>query len=79
MKTIFTMLFALSFTYGFAQNNKGHNEGPYSTNQGTDYNWSWKQHSPMSPPPPPDPVPIDGGLGLLLAAGVGYGLRKMKK
>ncbi len=24
-------------------------------------------------------VPIDGGLSLLVAAGVGYGVRKMKK
>lgn len=33
--------------------------------------------TPFSPPPPP--VPIDGGVGLLLAAGVGYGLREMRK
>jgi hypothetical protein len=26
-----------------------------------------------------DDVPIDGGLSLLVAAGVGYGVRKMKK
>jgi len=26
-----------------------------------------------------DDVPIDGGLSLLVAAGVGYGIKKMKK
>ena len=34
-------------------------------------------------PPPidpnnPDPIPVDGGASLLLAAGVGYGIKKMK-
>lgn len=32
---------------------------------------------PSTPPPPP--VPIDGGVGILLAAGIGYGLRAMRK
>ncbi len=27
---------------------------------------------------PADDVPIDGGLSLLVAAGVGYGIRKVK-
>ena len=27
-------------------------------------------------PPPSGAVPVDGGLGLLLAAGVGYGVKK---
>ena len=31
------------------------------------------------PPPPPNPVPIDGGVGFLLAAGVGYGIKRMRK
>ena len=35
----------------------------------------------QGPPPPDDPndvlVPIDGGLSLLLAAGVGYGAKKL--
>lgn len=32
------------------------------------------------PPPPPDPIdtPIDGGIGLLVAAGVGYGIKKVR-
>ena len=38
------------------------------------------------PPPPPDPVdntsttdiPFDGGLSILLAAGVGYGVKKIR-
>ena len=30
------------------------------------------------PPPPPDPtIPIDGGITLLLAAGIGYGVKKI--
>ena len=33
------------------------------------------------PPPPPDPeaIPIDGGLGFLLAAGMAYGAKKLRK
>ena len=27
----------------------------------------------------PDPLPLDGGLSLLVAAGVGYGAKKMKE
>ena len=32
------------------------------------------------PPPPPDVVdtPIDGGISLLVAAGVGYGIKKVR-
>ena len=34
------------------------------------------------PPPPPPPqdteVPFDGGLSILLAAGVGYGVKKFR-
>jgi hypothetical protein len=30
-------------------------------------------------PTPPAPIPIDGGVSLLLAAGVGYGLKRMRK
>ena len=29
-------------------------------------------------PPIPDDTPIDGGVGLLLAAGVGYGVKKYR-
>lgn len=28
--------------------------------------------------PDPDLIPVDGGLGLLLAAGVGYGVKKAR-
>ena len=34
--------------------------------------------SPTAPPPPPPPIPIDGGLGFLLAAGAGYGLKRLR-
>jgi hypothetical protein len=36
----------------------------------------------VDPPPidgDPDPIPVDGGASLLLAAGVGYGLKRLKK
>ncbi len=37
--------------------------------------------SAIAQPPPPDiqPIPIDGGLGFLLAAGIIYGAKKLKK
>jgi len=40
--------------------------------------------SPSVPPPPPDDtidaldIPFDGGLSLLLAAGVGYGVKRVR-
>lgn len=44
------------------------------------------QFNSTPPPPPPDvddvvptDVPIDGGLCVLLAAGVGYGVKRMKQ
>ena len=30
-------------------------------------------------PPNPGGIPVDGGLGILLAAGVTYGIRRMRK
>ncbi len=36
-------------------------------------------HAQPDPGGDPDaPIPIDGGLGVLLAAGVGYGIKKMR-
>ncbi len=29
--------------------------------------------------PPPDGLPIDGGLGVLLALGIGYAVKKLRK
>ena len=34
---------------------------------------------PPIPPPPPPGLPIDGGLWMLLIAGIGYGIKKIKK
>jgi hypothetical protein len=34
-------------------------------------------HAQIDPAGDPD-APIDGGLGILIAAGVGYGLKKMR-
>lgn len=42
----------------------------------------WAQ-TPTDPPPPADPpqndadLPFDGGVSLLVAAGIGYGLKKV--
>lgn len=33
---------------------------------------------PVEPPVEPVDAPIDGGLSILLAAGVGYGVKKMR-
>jgi len=30
-------------------------------------------------PGSPDPIPVDGGASLLVAAGVGYGVKKLRK
>ena len=30
-------------------------------------------------PVPPAPIPIDGGIGFLVAAGVGYGVSRLRK
>ncbi|MEP0367512.1 MAG: hypothetical protein ABJN36_06825 [Cyclobacteriaceae bacterium] len=32
----------------------------------------------LAQPPAPPATPIDGGLGLLLAAGVAFGIKKLK-
>lgn len=34
---------------------------------------------PPIPPPPPPGLPIDGGLLFLLASGLFYGIKKIKK
>ena len=72
-------------TYGNNYNNSNYGQSPEgSPASDPNYDWSWKQSnnttsSPMAPPPPPTPVPIDGGAGFLIAAGLGYGLRELKK
>jgi hypothetical protein len=33
-------------------------------------------HAQTDPPPDPIDTPIDGGLSILLAAGIGYGVKK---
>lgn len=84
MKTIFTILFALSISVTFAQTNEGYEAdpfgNPYENKELTDdisYDWNWKSGIPTAPPPPPTPVPIDGGLGLLLIAGLGYAWKRV--
>ena len=50
---------------------------------GTSSRTPLEEEDPTPPPGPGDPgaaaVPVDGGLGLLLAAGVGYGVKRMYK
>ena len=75
-KIFFILLFLFCFGLGFAQD-KGHN--PYNDGKS-----SYGKSSKISPPPaeiplPPPPIPIDGGVGFLLAAGLGYGVRRMRK
>lgn len=85
MKTIFTILFLFTIHFSFAQTNDPYETDPYeefdvertTTNPDLNYDWAWKTGIVTAPPPPP--VPIDGGLGILLAVGIGYGLRKLKK
>lgn len=38
---------------------------------------AWADPTPPPPPPPSESVPIDGGLAYLVAAGIGYGIKKM--
>ncbi|RZK97877.1 MAG: hypothetical protein EOO62_27345 [Hymenobacter sp.] len=35
--------------------------------------------TPQDPTPPSTDVPLDGGASLLLAGGVGYGLRRLRR
>lgn len=40
-------------------------------------NVCYRRHLPACKPvPPPTPAPIDGGLSILLAAGIGYGIKR---
>ncbi len=39
---------------------------------------TYAQGGPIDPPPFEGDVPIDGGLSLLVAAGVGYGIKKVR-
>ena len=39
---------------------------------------AWAVDPPPIDPNNPDPIPVDGGASLLLAAGAGYGLRKLR-
>jgi hypothetical protein len=74
MKKIYLIIILLvGFTSLSAQDSKN-----YKTNV-PDYSAKKVDPVPFVPPPPPNPIPIDGGVGFLLAAGVGYGLKRMKK
>ncbi|MFT5913563.1 MAG: hypothetical protein ACJAWV_001165 [Flammeovirgaceae bacterium] len=71
MKKIYlTLTLLLGFGFLSAQDSKN-----YKANM-PDY--SAKAIDPIPFAPPPNPIPIDGGVGFLIAAGVGYGLKRMK-
>ena len=74
MKKVYLILALLvSFSLANAQDSKN-----YKPNM-PDYFAKGKiDPVPFAPPPPPNPVPIDGGVGFLVAAGIGYGLKRMK-
>jgi hypothetical protein len=38
---------------------------------------AWADPTPPPPLPPSENVPIDGGIGYLVAAGIGYGIKKI--
>lgn len=75
MKTIVTILLLFAINTAIAQSNI--NDSPQQKN--TDYGWAWEKTNNTFTPPPPNPVPIDGGIGFLLVAGLGYGIRQIKK
>lgn len=89
MKSIFLITIMLGL-FSLAQAQDHHASSDKSADQTTrttgydghsSYDWSWKtnQGGVGFTPPPPDPIPIDGGLGFLLVAGMGFGLRSIKK
>ena len=95
MKTIIILILTVLFFWTYTANGQSNEEwgsdspfGPYEEPEydpANDSPWSKTENmfnstTPMTPPPPPTPgVPIDGGAGFLLAAGVGYGLREIRK
>ena len=72
-KIYFIFTFLLSFGLSVAQSSKD-----YKANT-PDYSSQKIDPIPTVPPPPPNPIPIDGGMGFLLAAGVGYGLKRIRE
>ena len=72
---LFALIFTICFVGANAQSSKDYQPKlPDYGNRDASLN-----PVPTSPPPPPSPIPIDGGVGFLVAAGLGYGIRKMKK
>ncbi|MFT5918042.1 MAG: hypothetical protein ACI81T_004559 [Bacteroidia bacterium] len=72
-RTYLTLALLLGFGFLSAQDSKN-----YKANT-PDYSAKKTDPVPFAPPPPPNPIPIDGGVGFLLAAGVGYGLKRMRQ
>lgn len=83
MKTLLFVLFFGMASLTYAQNHQApadHTTNDQQNFTKRDYDWSWKTSStPGFTPPPPDPIPVDGGVGFLIAAGLGYGLKRMRK
>lgn len=74
---LFSSLSLNAQSSGAYDDNPFEEKEPNEENLNSAYDWSWKTSSIPSTPPPP-PVPIDSGLGFLLAAGAGYGLKRLR-
>ncbi|WP_192823841.1 PID-CTERM protein-sorting domain-containing protein [Rufibacter sp. LB8] len=53
-------------------------EGTWAQGPGGGGPPTFEEQDPEEETPPPTGVPIDGGASLLLAAGAGYGLKKIR-
>ncbi|MGB0525966.1 MAG: PID-CTERM protein-sorting domain-containing protein, partial [Flammeovirgaceae bacterium] len=83
-KLIFLIALTFSISVGYAQPEENDPYAdPYSSDDNStlepEYDWSWNTRIPTAAPVPPVPVPIDGGTGFLIVAGIGYGLRELRK
>lgn len=87
MKTSIICLLAIisfeCYTAKGQSNDEWNSDNPFGTSgePAGDSPWSDNEDffaTPTSSPPPP-PVPIDGNTGFLMMAGVGYGLREIRK
>jgi hypothetical protein len=80
-KQFLLVILLLNFSVLAFGQSKSHN--PYSndipTYDGYQNSTSKIDPIPTAPPTPPAPIPIDGGIGFLVAAGVGYGIKELKK
>ena len=74
---IFVFLIFLITPFASLAQSKVHN--PYSDKTPVYGNQKQIDPVPTAPPTPPAPIPIDGGVGFLIVAGIGYGIRELRK